>query len=234
MNFQPIKKKTYYAPNQPIKTTVNGNNNQPNTDNGNKYSDLNYRDFNESEFIQIYDLFTDFFKRINDNGRYTQIFKIANKYSTVDSILTVEQPTDNGIIESNIICEFKARDKYVYEYPPSSLIEFDKYNSIKETAKLLGCGEAYYIVYYYDAILIYDIDLVNGYKWQDQILPYSNTSTNLKTKLAGYIPFTDAKYIIGRRTMLSANHDQLNRYIEFKRPKTDNLSDSGYPNEQVK
>lgn len=227
MNLQPIKKKTYYVPNQP-----NTDNNQPSTDNSNKYTDLNYRDFNESEFVQIYDLFTDFFKKkINDN--YTQVFKLANKYSTVDALLTVEKITDNGIIESNIICEFKARDKYVYEYPPSSLIEFDKYISIKETAKLLGCNQAYYIVYYYDAILIYDLDFENGYRWEDQILPYSNNSSNSKTKLVGYIPFTSAKYIIGRRTMQLAGYEQLNKYIELKKPKTDNLIEMGYPNEQV-
>lgn len=205
MNLQPIKKKTYYVPNNQLT--------QPNTITD-KYSDLNYRDFNETEFVQIYDLFTDFFKRIKD-GWYTQVFKLANKYSVVDAILTHEQQTDNGIIESNIICEFKARDKYIYEYPPSSLIEFDKYISIKETAKYLGCEQAFYVVYYYDAILIFDLDFQNGYKWEDQILPYSNSTTNSKTKLVGYIPFTSAKYIIGRRTMNLATYDQLNKYIEL-------------------
>lgn len=155
-------------------------------------------------------LFKCFFQQRNCNS----LFNIINKYSAVDAILT------SG--DTNILIEFKNRfDKSIADFE-SVIIEFDKFIRIKDAAKLFDCSNAFYIMEFNDAIIIYDIDFVNGYKWEDNIMPSSYYNGRPITKLIAYVPYQKASYIIGKRTMQQATVEQLLRYIQLK--KSNNLN----------
>jgi len=112
--------------------------------------------------------------------------------------------------------EFKERiDTPIEAHRHTTFLEKDKYEALKDGARLFG-GTGFYIIKYQNAILIYDMRGIKDPVWKEMLLPTSYENRDLKTKLVTELSYYKADFIIGTRHNIyrRSNSGQLMQHIE--------------------
>jgi hypothetical protein len=163
----------------------------------------------QAEVNSISNIYNQFFSKHNCQN----LFFFLGKWSAIDCLIQSASTV-------SIVTEYKNRDCYIFDFD-TCLLELDKYNSLKDLSHKLD-SQGFYLVEYKDIILIYHLDFKQPY--EIYILPCQHSQTNLKKKDKDCIllHYSDATYIISKKTYNAGTIEQLNSYIKMKKEQNQN------------